>query len=210
MKAIINSIPLAFFGLLLSLVLSSCDSTSKMMKYQESFISIYIETDYLDGPLKEDDGSHSFYFEVGGKHISYGSPEHKALSEKYGDTHYNRLADIFKAALSRPLLSVDTEALDDYDEAHPAGSSHNDIAILHYATCEPFVASGYTTEYGFTREEYRLSEMPAGEKILLGWSFGLRLDREPSTIEEHKVRVTFSFEGDRKLTQTFTVKAKQQ
>ncbi len=177
--------------------------------HRKNYVNLYISPDYLSEP-SYNSGSGKYSIQIFGKYIQYNTPEQEALSEKYGDTNFNGFAHIFVSALSQPLVSVDVVAIDDYNETHPAGSSLNDITIFTYSTYQPFISGGYQGVESTTIVERRLSDMPTEPLILLKEQFQFYLDQAPTTSEEHKVQVTFTFEDGKQISQTLILSANQE
>ncbi len=209
MKLTIKS---SFFAFALCLFSAfSCEAPLGYNDYRTCYIDEYQVADTLIASISStnSDGELMWELHTRGLRHRIGSIPHKELSERYGDTHFNRKALPFEIALSLPLLSVDVVALDDYSEEYPTGSSLNDITSLKFMTCYPFVSSGYKSPYGFTEMKKKLSEIEPEDFFMLKDRFGLHLNQAPTTSEEHKMQVTFTFEDGKQITQTLILSANQ-
>lgn len=73
--------------------------------------------------------------------------------KRYNDTSYTqerRFYEIYRGGfdyLTYNIVSINIESATDYDEAHPAGTSLNDLCILASASPREHIASGYTQTY---------------------------------------------------------------
>ncbi len=208
-----TTLKLSFVAVFLYLLLGafSCEAPLGYNDYRTCYIDEYQVADTLIASISStnSDGELMWELHTRGLRHRIGSIPHKELSERYGDTHFNRKALPFEIALSLPLLSVDVVALDDYSEEYPAGSSLNDITSLKFMTCYPFVSSGYKSPYGFTEMKKKLSEIEPEDFFMLKDRFGLHLNQAPTTSEEHKMQVTFTFEDGKQITQTLILSANQ-
>ena len=208
-----TTLKLSFFTVFLYLLFGafSCE-TPYGGHYRECYVDVYVVADTLMASKSSinSNGEPTWGLNAGGQ-ITYrlNSSKHKELRERYGDTHFNRKAAPVETALALPLLSVDVVALDDYSEEYPAGSSLNDITSLKFMTCYPFVSSGYKPPYGFTEMKKKLSDIQPEDFYMLKEVFYLDLDQAPTTSEEHKVQVTFTFEDGKQITQTLILSASQ-
>ncbi|MDR2891206.1 MAG: hypothetical protein LBV18_06400 [Alistipes sp.] len=68
-----------------------------------------------------------------------------ALCEKYGDMSFER-EDLTNHVISfqaESFVSVEIVSDEDFDEAHPKGSSLNDLILFDSASSKPYIDSGY-------------------------------------------------------------------
>ena len=99
----------------------------------------------------------------------------KALSEKYGDTAYNRpLAPFSHTVYCNEFSGIDIFSDRDFDAAHPAGASLSDIVRIVGASPYRYIRNGYTVR--LERPARRLPDrernlisggIPAGERDAL-------------------------------------------
>ena len=72
----------------------------------------------------------------------------KALSEKYGDTAYNRpLAPFSHTVYCNEFSGIDIFSDRDFDAAHPAGASLSDIVRIVGASPYRYIRNGYTAPF---------------------------------------------------------------
>ena len=83
----------------------------------------------------------------------------KALSEKYGDTAYNRpLAPFSHTVYCNEFSGIDIFSDRDFDAAHPAGASLSDIVRIVGASPYRYIRNGYTAPFDWRDlpEDYRI------------------------------------------------------
>ena len=83
----------------------------------------------------------------------------KALSEKYGDTAYNRpLAPFSHTVYCNEFSGIDIFSDRDFDAAHPAGTSLSDIVRIVGASPYRYIRNGYTAPFDWRElpEDYRI------------------------------------------------------
>ncbi|WP_373812575.1 hypothetical protein [Porphyromonas loveana] len=106
-------------------------------------------------------------------------------------------------AFAKPVVSIDAVALDDYDDEHPEGSSLNDIASVLFYECWHYIQSGYQFKYHPYWNPFSLiylSDYPEEPIKLMNKVIQFLLLREPATTDNHRVQLTYRFEGGDEVT----------
>ena len=188
------------------------DGPADSMGRYKSFIHLYVDTEKLVCGQAADGN----YIRVGfvGENHTYSDPAEgrfKELSERYGDTCYNR--EIVRGAIhamADEFTAVDIVSDRDFDAGHRAGESLAGIARLVTATPLRFIESGYTDLYRWTDsdlQDYRqigltfwdthfpvnkpLTELTPRDLLLLDdYGVYLRFTAEPQE-KEQTFTVTF-------------------
>ncbi len=106
-------------------------------------------------------------------------------------------------AFAKPVVSIDAVALDDYDDEHPEGSSLNDIASVLFYECWHYIQSGYQLKYHPYWNPFSLvylSDFPEEPIKLMNIVIQFLFLREPATADNHRVQLTYRFEGGGEVT----------
>lgn len=193
----------------------------------ESFVNTYCEVDrvVLRDPRYygfHDDNRILYFYEFGREYRSAeigGEGEEalrfRELAERNGDTGYDRWVEkiFLQSALADDLCAVHAVCpRAAWDEAHPAGSSLDDVVFLAFRTHAPYVRSGYSDGDGMVAPvvRKRLSELTPADLTLIAGADGagglylfdgqyLEFERMPEQ-GEYAVEVTFVFASGRKCT----------
>lgn len=77
----------------------------------------------------------------------------RELSQRYGDTHFNRIApqDHPVSALFNEFTNIDIFSSEDFNGI-PAGSSLGPVTELLATTFKPYIESGYKDEFDWVRD----------------------------------------------------------
>ena len=140
--------------IIISFVLISFLSCGKNLRYTTSLITDYYNASDIricDVPFDEWHRMEILYVFDSNQNInSWNSSEKKnqfeALCREYQDTCYNREIDweyMSVGAAVQRTARIDVASDRDFDVAHPAGSSLNDLVMFYGATPYPCIASGY-------------------------------------------------------------------
>lgn len=192
-----------------------------------SFVNTYCEVDrvVLRDPRYygfHDDNRILYFYEFGREYRSAeigGEGEEalrfRELAERKGDTGYDRWVEkiFLQSALADDLCAVHAVCpRAAWDEAHPAGSSLDDVVFLAFRTHAPYVRSGYSEGDGMVAPvvRKRLSELTPADLTLIAGADGagglylfdgqyLEFERMPEQ-GEYAVEVTFVFASGRKCT----------
>ncbi len=106
-------------------------------------------------------------------------------------------------AFAKPVVAIDVVALDDYDDEHPKGSSLNDIASVLFYECWHYIQSGYQLKYHPYWNPFSLvylSDFPEEPIKLMNIVIQFLFLREPATADNHRVQLTYRFEGGGEVT----------
>ena len=57
-------------------------------------------------------------------------------------------------AYTPDIVSIDVYSMDDFDSAHPAGSSLNDCITFEFESAKDFIESGYADVWQYKRNYY--------------------------------------------------------
>lgn len=154
---------------------------------------------------------------------------HRELSQKNGDVGFNMewpyLWGPYRNSVwnTDNLISAITIVSDaDYDLAHPAGVSLNDIVEISYVTHKPFIENEYrhmivvdgvkqvdidrpTNDYGGDVVSCILSDMQLPDDAIFmdSDSFSLRFTNQPTAAKNHTFTVTIEFEHSEPYSFTF-------
>ena len=69
--------------------------------------------------------------------------EYRILTQRYGDTHYNRKKVPGTFALSEPITILSVTSDRDFGNSHPAGTPLNEFVKIGCRSYYPFISSGY-------------------------------------------------------------------
>jgi hypothetical protein len=129
----------------------------------------------------------------------------KELAIKNNDTCFNR-DGVFGSCLADPVESINIVSDSDYDDAHPAGTSLNDIIFIEFRSATEFVESGYTDEqYDVKKNPYDLhfieplTQFIEKKRNLVEECFGFIFNRLPSEDSEHNFTVYYDDVAGRHL-----------
>lgn len=154
---------------------------------------------------------------------------HRELSQKNGDVDFNQIINLEVWGHSVEVWNTDNlissitiTSSADYDIAHPAGVSLNDIVEITYTTHKPFVENGYkhtivvdgveqvdkdrpTNDYSGDSVSCKLSEMqlPTDAILMSSDGFVLHFANQPTSAKSHIFTVIVEFE-DRIVPYTFS------
>ncbi len=149
---------------------------------------------------------------------------HQELSLRYGDIGFNTWTAVdhpFIVTWAFPFEVFDVVSNADYDAAHPAGVSLNDIVEITYTTHKPFIENGYKhmievdgvmqldkdraiNDYGGDKVTKKLSELQPEDAIFMeADSFSLSFVDQPTAAQNHTFTVTVEFENGEPYTFSF-------
>ena len=125
--------------------------------------------------------------------------QYKKYAKFYGDTTYHSrhiLGD--PNACAAPLSKIDVTSDKDYDEAHPAGTSLNDLFLISYPRLYQYIKSGYKPQQGLNSYELdSVSELTAfKDEPLFENTTRLFFKKLPATPGKYTFTVTFDFGAD--------------
>lgn len=212
--------------LLASLAVAGCSGGDKPVWQEYITLPHYIWA-YYDGPLTVDfrrlcvcisepgefsDTKVCSAEGVGGENLD----EFLRLAEANGDTDYNKpMRNLMSrhTCFARTIREVHVVSNFDYDDAHPAGTSLDDIVCIWIESFAPFIRSGYrfdypSDEYGIVPELHRSVRMLSEPQTDIGlvmasevFSFGFTALPEA---HNRKYSFTFTFVMADGATQTVT------
>lgn len=184
----------------------------------------YYWTDSYIQEYKEINGFHfwqvvpgSFRFIGSGRSASIKSiGEDKAWFDKIchenGDFTYSRKVRLLYGmtdvrAYTPDIVSIDVYCEDDFDSAHPAGSSLNDCITFEYNSAKSFIESGYPNAdavYMMPIQEKLLSELaPEDLKIMLDDFCYLDFKVKPEELITHSMRIVMKMSDGKEYSDSF-------
>ena len=184
----------------------------------------YYWTDSYIQEYKEINGFHfwqvvpgSFRFIGSGRSASIKSTgEDKTWFDKIchenGDFTYGRKVRLLYGmtdvrAYTPDIVSIDVYCEDDFDSAHPAGSSLNDCITFEYNSAKSFIESGYPNTdavYMMPIQEKLLSELaPEDLKIMLDDFCYLDFKVKPEELITHSMRIVMKMSDGKEYSDSF-------
>ena len=129
-----------------------------------------------------------------------------------GDFTYGRNVSLaygmpYICAYTPDIVSIDVYCEDDFDSAHPAGSSLNDCITFEFNSAKDFIESGYPNAdagYMMPTQKKLLSELaPEDLKILLDDFCYLDFKVKPEKLVIHTMKVVMKMSDGKEYTDTF-------
>jgi hypothetical protein len=177
--------------------------------FSKTFIHVYLLPDTLrcHWESEYDVVVMGFY----GKKIDGGDNEFEELSEKFGDTYFNRkLVPFSNRAIADEFTSIDITSDRDFDSEHPAGTSLGNLVKFYGISFWKYIENGYkfapydtpnvpdelnNHTHNLQRGEYlvfkKLSDLePQDMKLLSLFSTKLYFQTRPSEAGTHNFTVT--------------------
>ena len=110
-------------------------------------------------------------------------------------------------AYTPDIVSIDVYCEDDFDSAHPAGSSLNDCITFEYNSAKSFIESGYPNAdavYMMPIQEKLLSELaPEDLKIMLDDFCYLDFKVKPEELITHSMRIVMKMSDGKEYSDSF-------
>ncbi|MBO7568042.1 MAG: hypothetical protein J6T60_13205 [Bacteroidales bacterium] len=137
--------------------------------------------------------------------VAYCSPDgyqlemYKKYAKFYGDTTYHERHILGEPnACAAPLSKINVTSDKDYDEAHPAGTSLNDLFLISYPRLYQYIKSGYKPQQGMNSYELdSVSELTAfKEEPLFECETHLLFKKQPDAPGKYTFTVTLDFGED--------------
>jgi hypothetical protein len=129
----------------------------------------------------------------------------RKLAIKNKDTSFYQ-DGVFGSCLADPIESLNIVSDSDYDDAHPAGTSLNDIIYVEFRSATEFVESGYTNEwYSVKKNPYDLhfieplAQFLAKKRNLVNECFGFIFHHLPTKVLEHNFTIYYDDAAGRHL-----------
>ena len=198
----------------------ACNSLHPMEEYRETYVAAYCKIFHpneaeicLNGSSVQVEIPTYIYARRSGALWEPSNKEDDAmveaygeLSKVYGDSGFNTWCAVDEPSLTSwafPFEVFDVVSNADYDAAHPAGMSLNDIVEITYTTHKYFIENGYkhtdasraTNDYSGDKVTKKLSELQSEDAIFMeADSFSLRFVEQPTAAQSHTFTVTVEFE----------------
>lgn len=145
-KTIVHVLALLF-------ICSSCSSDKQEDgHWVQHYIATYAAGEYILLPLHEHKGfaltlDKTKFISSPDKYPGIKADRYLEIAERNGDMSYNRFADYaweFRTAYADNFASMHLTSDKEWDQAHPAGSSLDDLIWVKGACYGPFIRNGYT------------------------------------------------------------------
>ena len=188
-----------------------CCCSSHEDIWTDSYIEAYHE---INGFHFRQSGTSRFNFIGSGRSASIKSTgEDKVwfdwICYENGDFTYGREVRLMYGmpgtrAYTPDIVSIDVYSMDDFNSAHPAGSSLNDCITFEFESAKDFIESGYTDAGSLAIQKKLLSELtPEDLKILL-WGFCyLDFKVKPEKLVIHSMKIVMKMSDGKEYTDTF-------
>lgn len=195
---------------ILSVFMLCCCSSHEDI-WTDSYIEAYHE---INGFHFRQSGTSRFNFIGSGRSASIKSTgEDKVwfdwICYENGDFTYGREVRLMYGmpgtrAYTPDIVSIDVYSMDDFNSAHPAGSSLNDCITFEFESAKDFIESGYTDAGSLAIQKKLLSELtPEDLKILL-WGFCyLDFKVKPEKLVIHSMKIVMKMSDGKEYTDTF-------
>ena len=191
-----------------------CSCTWGEDYWTDSYIQQYHE---INGFHFWQTGKSRFHFIGSGRSASIKSTgEDKVwfdwICYENGDFTYGRNVSLaygmpYICAYTPDIVSIDVYCEDDFDSAHPAGSSLNDCITFEFNSAKDFIESGYPNAdagYMMPTQKKLLSELaPEDLKILLDDFCYLDFKVKPEKLVIHTMKVVMKMSDGKEYTDTF-------
>lgn len=147
-KTIVHVLALLF-------ICSSCSSDKQEDgHWVQHYIATYAAGEYILLPLHEHKGfaltlDNTKFISSPDKYPGIKADRYLEIAERNGDMSYNRFADYawgFRTAYADNFASMHLTSDKDWDQAHPAGSSLDDLIWMNAACYDQYIRNGYTGE----------------------------------------------------------------
>lgn len=122
----------------------------------------------------------------------------RELAKNNRDTCFNR-DGAFGGCLVDAVESINIVSDSDYDDAHPAGTSLNDIVYIEFRSATEFVESGYTNEqYDIKKHPYDLhfieplAQFIEKKRSLVDGCFGFIFNHFPTKASKHNFTIYYT------------------
>ena len=134
------------------------------------------------------------------------------ICHENGDFTYGRKVRLLYGmtdvrAYTPDIVSIDVYCEDDFDSAHPAGSSLNDCITFEYNSAKSFIESGYPNAdavYMMPIQEKLLSELaPEDLKIMLNDFCYLDFKVKPEELITHSMRIVMKMSDGKEYSDSF-------
>lgn len=182
---------------LIGVGLCGCEPPISGSFFTEHYITTYVIVDTVVlKPYYSNPNWIDLDFETGNSFCS--EEEYRILTQRYGDTHYNRKKVPGDIALSEPITILSVTSDRDFGYSHPAGTPLNEFVKISCGSYYPFISSGYKwveNENGILSDLKTIRtyiDDPEAQEIELMKSYSclLKLSGLPETDEEHLLTVT--------------------
>lgn len=177
--------------------LCGCEPPISGSFFTEHYITTYVIVDTVVlHPYYSNPNWIDLDFETENRYCSV--EEYRILTQRYGDTHYNRKKVPGDVALSEPITILSVTSDRDFGNSHPAGTPLNEFVKISCGSYYPFISSGYKwveDENGIlsalkTINTYIDDPKAQDIELVAASSPGLNLSELPETDEEHLLTVT--------------------
>lgn len=147
-KTIVHVLALLF-------ICSSCSSDKhEDGHWVQHYIATYTAGEYILLPLHEHKGfalslDNTKFISSPDKYPGIRADRYLEIAERNGDMSYNRFADYaweFRTAYADNFASMHLTSDKEWDQAHPAGSSLDDLVWMNAACYDQYIRNGYTGE----------------------------------------------------------------
>ncbi len=182
---------------LIGIGLCGCEPPISGSFFTEHYITTYVIVDTVVlHPYYSNPNWIDLDFKTGNPFCSV--EEYRILTQRYGDTHYNRKKVPGDIALSEPITILSVTSDRDFGNSHPAGTPLNEFVKISCRSYYPFISSGYKRvedENGILSALELIRtyiDDPEAQEIALVAASSPYLDLSglPETDEEHHLTVT--------------------
>ena len=189
----------------------SCGCSRHEDIWTDSYIEAYHE---INGFYFRQSGTSRFNFIGSGRSASIKSTgEDKVwfdwICYENGDFTYGREVRLMYGmpgtrAYTPDIVSIDVYSMDDFDSAHPAGSSLNDCITFEFESAKDFIESGYADAGSLAIQKKLLSELTSEDLKILLWGFCyLDFKVKPEKLVIHTMKIVMKMSDGKEYTDTF-------
>jgi hypothetical protein len=130
-----------------------------------------------------------------------------SIARVNGDVDYNGASQFLFLTTHRRLKDMEVTSDADYDAAHPAGASLNDILTIEFRAADDFIANGFSyVATGYRPEEGTFLEpldlFVGKQRRLLAFHFKVAFEKGPDRPDDHRFTITYTNEDDLTLSTT--------
>lgn len=115
----------------------------------------------------------------------------RELAARFNDTEYNSRGPCMTNAMYIRSESLDIISDQDYNAAHPAGSSLNDLFTLEYSCADDILKSGYDLQQYRWMFKEPVEEFNRKQPTLIAFSFTFWPTAMPEKTATHRFTITY-------------------